>query len=196
MKISYYKRSVAIPILNDINFQLSERLKDQNHVDTFILLPSKMFSESYSIEETAKSLQAKYQSEMTNDGWHFCSELKRWYNFCKDKFKYQQYQPVSITEMLEFADLGFFPNIRRLLLIGAVSPIGSTKAERAASGMLRLKTAFRSTMNDCQESDMNLLQMQQIMTFNVDCVADILIKQHPRRLFYPTIFLSEIYRSC
>ena len=44
-----------------------------------------MFSESYSIEETAKSLQAKYQSEMTNDECHFHLELKRWYNFWKDK---------------------------------------------------------------------------------------------------------------
>ena len=88
--ISYYKRTVAIPFLDDINFQLSERLKDRNHVETFTLLPSKMFSESYSIEETAKSLQAKYKSEMTNDGCHFRSELKRWYNFWKHKVEYQQ----------------------------------------------------------------------------------------------------------
>ena len=83
--ISYYKRTVAIPFLDNINFQLSERLKDRNHVETFTLLPSKIFSESYNIEETAKSLQAKYQSEMANDGCHFRSESKRWYNFWKDK---------------------------------------------------------------------------------------------------------------
>ena len=29
--ISYYKRIVTIPFLDDINFQLSERLKDRNH---------------------------------------------------------------------------------------------------------------------------------------------------------------------
>ena len=63
--MSYYKRIVAIPFLDDINFQLNERMKDRNHVETFTLLPSKMVSESYSNEETAESLQAKYQSEMT-----------------------------------------------------------------------------------------------------------------------------------
>ena len=125
--ISHYKRTVAIPFLDDINFQLSQRLNDQNHVETFTLLPSKMFSESYSIEETAKYLQAKYQSEMTNDGCHFRSELERWYNFWKDKVEHQQDQPDSITETLEFANLVFFPNIRRLLLIGAVLSIGSAK---------------------------------------------------------------------
>ena len=60
-------RTVAIPFSDDINFQLSERLKGRNHVETFTLLPSKMISEIFSIEEIAKSLQTKYQSEMTND---------------------------------------------------------------------------------------------------------------------------------
>ena len=54
-------------------------------METFTLLQSKIFSKSYSIEGRAKSLQAKYQNEMTNDGCHFHSELKRWYNFWKDK---------------------------------------------------------------------------------------------------------------
>ena len=139
-----------------------------------------MFSESYSIEETDKSLQAKYQSDMTNDRCHFCSELKRWCKFWKDKLEHQQDQPDSIIETLEFADLDFFPNIRWLLLIGVVSSIRSTEAERAASGMRRLTTAFRSTMTDRGEGDLNLPQMQQITTVNVDRVADMFIKQHPR----------------
>ena len=78
--VSYYMRTVAIPFSDDINFQLSERLKGRNHVETFTLLPSKMISEIFSIEEIAKSLQTKYQNEMTNDRCHFRSELKR-YNF-------------------------------------------------------------------------------------------------------------------
>ena len=41
--VSYYMRTVAIPFSDDINFQLSERLKGRNHVETFTLLPSKIF---------------------------------------------------------------------------------------------------------------------------------------------------------
>ena len=74
------------------------------------------------------------------------------------------------------------------MLIGAVSPIRSTEAERAASGIGRLKTAFRNTMTDRRESDSNLLQMQQITAVNVDCVVDIFIKQHRRILFNSTMF--------
>ena len=88
--MSYYKRTAAIPFLDDLYFQLSEKLKDRNHVEKFTILPSKTFFESYSIEETAELLPAKYQSEMTNDGCHFRSELKRWYNFWKDKGEHQR----------------------------------------------------------------------------------------------------------
>ena len=94
---------------------------------------------------------------MTNDECHFRSELKRWYSFWKEKVEHQQDQPDSIIETLEFADLYSFPNIRRLLLIGAASPIGSTEAERAASGIRRLNIVFRSTMTDRREIDLNLL---------------------------------------
>ena len=78
-----------------------------------------------------------------------------------------------MIETLEFADLNFFLNIRWLLLIGAVSPIGSTEAERTASGIRRLETFFRSTITDRRESDLNLPQMQQITTVNVDRVTDM-----------------------
>ena len=125
---------------------------------------------------------------MKNDGCYFCSESKRWYNFWKDKVEHRQDQPDSIIKMLKFADLDFFPNLRRLLLIGAVSPIGSTEAERAASGIRRLKTDFRSTMTDPRESDLNVLQMQQITTVNVDRVADMFIKKHPRGLLNPAMY--------
>ena len=125
---------------------------------------------------------------MKNDGCYFCSESKRWYNFWKDKVEHRQDQPDSIIKMLKFADLDLFPNLRRLLLIGGVSSIGSTEAERAASRIRRLKTDFRSTMTDPRESDLNVLQMQQITTVNVERVADMFIKKHSRRLFNPTMY--------
>ena len=174
--------------MDDINFQLSERLKDWNHVETFTILPSRIFSESYRIDGTAQALQTKYQSEMANVGCHFCSELKWWYNFWKDKVDHLQDEPNNIIETLEFPDLNFFPNICRLLLIEAVSPIRSTKAERAASGIPRLKTAFRSTVTDRWESDLDLSQIQLITTVNIYRVADMFINHHPRRLFNATMF--------
>ena len=74
-----------------------------------------MFSESCSTEETAKLLQSKYQSEMTNDGFHFLSELRRWYNFWKDKVEHQQNQPYSFIQTLEFPDLDFFSKLMQVV---------------------------------------------------------------------------------
>ena len=59
--------------------------------------------------------------------------------------------PDDIIKALNFDDTDFFPNIRKLLTLGATSPIGSNEAERAASGIRRLKTPYRSTMGDKRE---------------------------------------------
>ena len=64
--------------------------------------------------------------------------------------------------MLKYADRDCFPNIRILLAIGCISPIGSTEAERAASGVRRLKTSYRAPMKGKRESDLNFLHLQCI----------------------------------
>ena len=46
--------------------------------------------------------------------------------------------PDGIIEALNFPDTDFFPNIRKLLILGATCPIGSTEVEKAASGIRRL----------------------------------------------------------
>ena len=43
--------------------------------------------------------------------------------------------PDSLLDALRVADRDIFPSIRRLLVIGCISPIGSCEAERAASGV-------------------------------------------------------------
>ena len=115
-----------------------------------------MFERDYNLEITVKILLEKYHNEMTNEGAHSRSELKRWYNFWERKLNKvsEEIQGASkarkrvdgkpgftledpldgITEALNFADTDFFPNIRKFLTLGATSLIGSTEAERAASG--------------------------------------------------------------
>ena len=70
--------------------------------------------------------------------------------------------PDGISEASNFAITDFISNIRKLLILGAISPIGSTKAERATSGIRRLKTPYQSTIRDKRESDLNLLHLQRI----------------------------------
>ena len=90
----------------------------------------------------------------------------------------------SFVDVLKFADVDFFTNIRirKLLLLGATSPISSSEAEKAASGIIRLKTAFRNNIKDERGSNLNLLQMHTTGSINVE-ELQMFIKKEPRRLF-------------
>ena len=83
--LSYYKRSLAIPFLDDINSQLEYHLKDRYRMYIFAILPSKIFERDYKLEITVKILLEKYHNEMTNEKAYFRSKLKRWYDFWERK---------------------------------------------------------------------------------------------------------------
>ena len=56
--------------------------------------------------------------------------------------------PDSFVDVLKVANIDFFP---KLFLIGAISPIRFTEAERAASGIRSSKSAFTNAVKDDQE---------------------------------------------
>ena len=85
--------------------------------------------------------------------------------------------------MLKYAYRDCFPNIRMLLAIECISPIESAKAERAASGVRRLKTSYRATIGDKRESDPNFLQLQRMKKVYPEEVSVLFIDLHKRRLF-------------
>ena len=64
-----------------------------------------------------------------------------------------------------------------------LSPIGSTGAERAISGIRRLKTPYRNTMSDEREGDLTLIQLQKLAEIDDNEVIKVFIQLHPRRLF-------------
>ena len=148
---------------------------------------------------------------MTNEGIQFCSELKQWYNFWERKRKWGNIQraskirkrvdgkpgfsledpPDPIIETLNFADTDFFLNIRELLLLRATSPLESTEAGRAASGVRRLKTPYRSKMGDKRESDLNLLHLQLISNMAIQSVDQIFIRMYPRKMLKKSVLFEE-----
>ena len=201
---SYYKRSMAVSFLDDIISQIRDQTKDRSHVEIFRLLPSVMFAKDCSIEESCEILLTKFENEMFDEGLHFRHELKMWYKMWEQeitkcnknwqdtaaakpakrvdgKEQYQINPPDGLLETISLADYDFFPNIKKLLVIGSISPIGSTEAERAASGVRRLKTPFRSTMGEQRESDLNLLLLQRVKDIDIDKVVVSFIKKNPRR---------------
>ena len=65
---------------------------------------------------------------------------------------------MSVSALLsKHADNIFFPNVRELLIILAVSPMESTEAERSFSSIRRIHTWLRSTMTTEQLSDLTVI---------------------------------------
>ena len=110
--------------------------------------------------------------------------MKRWVKFCKTETekvsKESKELQDSLIDMLKYANRDCFPNIRILLAIGCISPIRSTEAERAASGVRRLKTPYRATMGYKRERDINFLQLQRIKKVDSEEVSVLFIDLHKR----------------
>ena len=116
---------------------LHDRMADRKHIKLFTLLPSVCLSSKSDLNAIAISLQNAFGDDLsTNTTSVFRSEMKRWVKFCKTETekasKESKELQDSFIDMLKYADRDCFPNIRILLAIGCISPIGSTEAERAA----------------------------------------------------------------
>ena len=113
--------------------------------------------------------------------------MRRWAKFCKTETEKASKESKELQDsfigMLNYANCDCFPNIRILLAIGCISLIESTEAERAASGVRRLKIPYRAAMGDKHESDLNFLQLQLIKKVDHEEVSVLLIDLHKRRLF-------------
>ena len=101
---------------------------------------------------------------------------------------YELNEPTdSSLDSIKLPDPDSFPNIRECLTTGCITPIGSTEGERAASGVRRLQTPYRSTMREDRESDLNFLQLQSVKNIDLNEVKDIFIDLHPRRMFHENL---------
>ena len=86
----------------------------------------------------------------------------------------------NLVGTLTQVDVYNYPNVRRHVEIASVSPVGSTEAERAASGIRRSKTAYRSIMTIEREGNLNLIQLLSLVEVDVWKVADIFMRNGNR----------------
>ena len=93
-------------------------------------------------------------------------------------------QTDSLIERLNATDRYCFPNLYKILEIACISHLASTEAERATSGIRKLKTSYRSTMTDERERNLNLIQLQGMVEIDTIKVAHIFMKSRKRRLMH------------
>lgn len=179
---SYWKRSVAIPLLDTVCAELQSRFSEEKraHFELCALIPAVLtVKTSEEISELAKVLQAKWEHLLPVSS-ALESELFRWKGYCQQK----ALGDVSVTGLLSsHADNLFFPNIRELLKILAVLPIGSTEAERSFSCVRRIHTWLRSRMTTDRLSDLAVIAMHcHSIHIDRDKVYNKYMAIHPRRM--------------
>ena len=80
--------------------------------------------------------------------------------------------PSNAVEALEICDEGVYPNLHKLLIILCTLPVTTATAEISFSGMRRLKTYLRSTMNQTRLTGLAHLSINKDISITSNEVVD------------------------
>ena len=184
-----WKRTVAIPFVDVICSELHDRFSEDKraHYELCALIPQVIVTKSIEGAMQLGRVLCEKWSHMSFD-----SKLLRWMNYWK-----QQAAPVastSVTTLLAtHTDNIFFPNVRELLKILTVLPIGSVEAERSFSCVQRIHTWLRSTMTASRLSDLAVIAMHSHTTIPIDRrqICECFMALHPRRMNASSLFVDN-----
>ena len=152
----YWKRAVAIPFLDIVSSELKPRFSHEKraHYELCALVPEVISKkDENAVTSLLKVLKEKWEHILPLPA--FESELFRWSNHWKRQAAIPDESVASI--IASHGDGIFFPNMRELLKILGVLPVGSTEAERSFSCLRRLHTWLRSTMTTDRPSDLSII---------------------------------------
>ena len=149
----YYRRSIALPLLDHLIRQMQERFGEQQIVASKLLclVPSFLCKDSnLNLDEVLEF----YRDDLPNP-LVIGTEISRW----KLKWLHQGCLPSNLRETMQQCDADFFPNIFTLLKIACTLPVTSCENERANSTLDRVKTSLRSTMGQERLSSLTMMSV-------------------------------------
>ena len=138
----YWRVAITIPFHDSVISEMESRfsLDKRAHYELCTLVPEVINTVS-DLETTEKVLVEKWKHLMPSAD-NFQSELGRWKRHCSVIT-----EEKSVTNILcKDADPVFYSNVRELLTILAVLPIGSVQAERSFSCLRQIHTWLRNRM--------------------------------------------------
>ena len=144
--------TVTIPFLDSIINEIVNRFADdkREHFELRALIP-----ETIKGQETAGVLKSKWKHLLPAED-NLDSELAPWKAHCNGIP-----EEKSVTQLLcQDADPIFFPNVRELLCILAVLPVGSAEAERSFSCLRQIHSWLHTTMADDRLGNLGVLALQ------------------------------------
>jgi hypothetical protein len=182
----YYRRTLAIPLLDCIISELDSRFSSLSRSASKVLqlVPTIVLDGE---KQDLNDLVAMYESDLV-DKYLVDQELMLW------KRKWAQCSPEerpdSLGTALQQCDEERFPNIFRLLKIGCTLPITSCTCERSFSTLRRLRNWLRSSMGCTRLSSLALMNVHYGHAVNYDKAVDIFLKMHPRRIELSNLILE------
>lgn len=179
--MEYFKRSIAIPFIDDVNAQMHERFaRDSTSTISalFNLLPSLIIKTDVpELSKLAEDL-GTYRDDLPRFK-SLRTELEIWRAKCLNMTS----PADSLLQALRSCSQELFPNLVVLLQIACVIPVTSCEAERSFSAVRRHKTVLRSTMGEDRLTSLVLMNMYYDTPIPTDKVVQMFIQKHPRRLF-------------
>ncbi|XP_041346704.1 52 kDa repressor of the inhibitor of the protein kinase-like [Gigantopelta aegis] len=95
--------------------------------------------------------------------------------------------PDSLLQSYRACNEAVFPNVKVLLAIACVMPVGSASAERSFSALRRVKTFLRNTMGEDRLAGLALMHIHHSMKIDISEIISMFLRKHRLRMFQESI---------
>ena len=186
----HYKRTIAIPFLDNLSAQMDQRFnkEDRHACGIFSLVPSMFLDFDVNPDDYIKDM-LKWEKDLQYPK-SLGSEVRRWKGLWMNVKvgRNKSEIPKTLLEALAACDKDSFPNIHFLLVTGCTLPISSAEAERSFFLMRRIKTYSRSVMTEERFSDLAMISMHYKERVPVDEIYKADVQANPRKMFQASLF--------
>uniref|UniRef100_A0A6P7GLU4 52 kDa repressor of the inhibitor of the protein kinase-like n=1 Tax=Diabrotica virgifera virgifera TaxID=50390 RepID=A0A6P7GLU4_DIAVI len=189
----YYRRSIYIPLLDNVCTDLTSRLHATSleclalrGIIPTLLTESQGEKEVELLKDLKKAVEqfapimdiADTQTNIIL----FEGELDLWRNHWKNEKERNAKLPDEVTKVLDVCDANTFPIIHNLLKILATLPVSVATAERSFSTLRRVKTWLRARMGETRLTGLCLLHVHRDIEVDTEKVIERFAHQQARRL--------------
>lgn len=173
----YYKKTIAIPLLDHMLSEMNSRFGDLQIKASMGL----------------QVIPAMIPQFSTNDFEYFVddlpspSTLEQEMHMWKLKWANESDPPSDINTALQNCNSIIFPNVHQILKICGIFPVTSCECERSISRLRLVKTYLRSTMSTSRASSLIMMYAHRNITVNPKEVVMQYARRNPRRIVLPDI---------
>lgn len=189
--MEYYRRSMFIPLLDQVNVDLQERFSQENLMcfDLNLLLPEHILrttninNKGESNERICEVIKL-YKNILPNEAEMYvhgemCLWRAKWIREVKEG---GAEIPLDLIDVLKACDGELYPNIRELLKVLITLPVSVASAERSFSSLKLVKSWLRTRMVEERLNGLCLLYIHRDIPVDVDKVLERFVKGGKRRM--------------